>query len=233
MIKKIKEFLRTLTHTQVRLSRLEHEISEQKILCAKSVINSFDYASDLPITSYEFKVFSQWGDDGIIQYLVNRIAIPNKTFIEFGTENYRESNTRFLLVNNNWTGLIMDGSESNAAEIRNSELFWKYDLNVVTAFITRENINDLIRSAGFSKDVGILSIDIDGNDYWVWEAIYCVDPIIVIIEYNSVFGPGNPWTIPYKPDFNRTDAHYSNLYFGASLRSLCDLAEKKGYFFAG
>ncbi len=79
----------------------------------------------------------------------------------------------------------------------------------------------------------MLSIDIDGNDYWVWEAINVINPRIVICEYNSVFGCKDAITIPYKPNFNRTKAHFSNLYFGASLPALCYLANKKGYIFIG
>jgi len=78
-----------------------------------------------------------------------------------------------------------------------------------------------------------LSIDIDGNDYWVWEAIKVITPIIIIIEYNTVFGIDRAVTIPYDPLFNRTKAHHSNLYYGVSLLSLCDLAKEKGYDFVG
>src|SRR5579859_5594583 len=108
MLKKIRRLFTTQQTLPGRLSRLENAITEQKILSAKALIYTLDYSLDLPITNYEFKVFSQWGDDGIIQYLVNRLDIPNQTFIEFGTENYTESNTRFLLINNNWSGLVMD-----------------------------------------------------------------------------------------------------------------------------
>ena len=103
----------------------------------------------------------------------------------------------------------------------------------LTAFITSENINNLIEQQGFKDEVGLLHIDIDGNDYWVWKAITVISPVIVIVEYNSVFGRDNTWTTPYKTDFYRTDAHYSNLYFGSSLLSLCDLAKEKGYTFVG
>ncbi|CAN5269469.1 hypothetical protein BH09BAC6_BH09BAC6_01500 [soil metagenome] len=233
MIKKIKDAFRILLTVPNQLLRLEKMLTEQKILAAKAIIASQDYSLDLPIANYEFKVFSQWGDDGIIQYLINRIDIPDKTFIEFGVENYTEANTLFLLANNNWRGFIMDGSKSNIQQVRNSELSWKYDLQTKDVFITTGNINALITESGFGKDVGILSIDIDGNDYWVWDAITVVSPIIVIVEFNSVFGPHQPWTIPYKPDFTRNEAHFSNLYFGCSLLSLCDLAEKKGYSFIG
>jgi len=233
MIQKIKDALRILLTVPNQIQRLEKMITEQKILAAKAINCNQNYQLDLPIANYEFKVFSQWGDDGIIQYLINRIDVPDKTFIEFGVENYTEANTVFLLLNNNWRGLIMDGSKSNIEQVKNSELNWKYDLQAREVFITAENINSLVADSGFGKDVGILSIDIDGNDYWIWNAITVINPVIVIAEFNSIFGPDKPWTIPYKPDFTRNDAHFSNLYFGSSLLSLCDLAEKKGYYFIG
>ncbi|MHB8206951.1 hypothetical protein [Mucilaginibacter sp.] len=233
MLKKIKELRRIQLTLPGRFSKLESDAAEQKLLTAKAVINSFDYSMDRPIADYEFKVFSQWGDDGIIQYLIKRSEISEKTFIEFGVENYTEANTRFLLLNNNWQGMIMDGSPKNLEEVKNSQLYWRYDLKIRAAFITRENINQLILESGFSKEVGILSIDIDGNDYWIWDAIDVISPVIVIVEYNSVFGQHNAWTIPYNADFVRNKAHFSNLYYGSSLLSLCDLAEKKGYFFVG
>ena len=135
----------------------------------------------------EFKVFSQWGDDGIIQFLINYLDIKHKTFIEFGVENYTECNTRFLLVNNNWKGLIFDGSEKNITAIKKDNFYWQYNLTAECEFITTENINHLIKKNNFSGKVGILHIDIDGNDYHVWRAITEVEADIVIMEYNSVF----------------------------------------------
>ena len=87
--------------------------------------------------------------------------------------------------------------------------------------------------SGFAGDVGILSIDIDGNDYWVFEKIKNVNPEIIICEYNAVFGDMLPVTVPYDENFMRTEKHFSNLYFGASIKALCLLAESKGYSFAG
>lgn len=181
----------------------------------------------------EYKVFSQWKDDGIIQFLVEYLNIPNKVFIEFGVEDYNESNTRFLLMNNNWKGLVLDGSAANIAAIKQQDIYWKYDLTAVHSFVTAENINDTIKANGFSGEIGLLHIDIDGNDYWTWKAISCVNPVIVIMEYNSVFGKKMPWTTPYKEAFYRTQEHHSNLYFGSSIVSLTDLAEEKGYKFIG
>lgn len=181
----------------------------------------------------EYKVFSQWKDDGIIQFLVAYIDIPNQVFIEFGVEDYSEANTRFLLMNNNWKGLVLDASAANIESIKQQDIYWKYDLTAVQSLVTAENINDLIKDNGFSGEIGLLHIDIDGNDYWVWKAINCVDPVIVIMEYNSVFGKEMPWVTPYQASFNRTEAHYSNLYFGSSIVSLTDLAKEKGYQFIG
>jgi hypothetical protein len=181
----------------------------------------------------EFKVYSQWGDDGIIQYLVHNVPLPSDSFVEFGVESYAEANTRFLLVNDNWRGLIMDGSREWMERVRQGELSWRHELTAIDAFITKDNVNELIGGAGFGGEIGILSIDIDGNDYWIWETLTVTDPAIVIVEYNSVFGRKRAVSVPYAADFRRDAAHASHLFWGCSLRALCLLAERKGYVFVG
>jgi len=184
----------------------------------------------------EFKVFSQWGEDGIIDWLVERAEIPAHlhTFVEFGVESYVEANTRFLLQNRNWRGLVMDGSVNLIEQLkRNQRLFWAHDLSAKAVFITRENINELLVEGGFSGEIGLLSIDIDGNDYWVWESISAVRPVLCICEYNAVFGDMWPLSIPYDRNFVRTRPEYRNLYFGASITALRRLAKRKGYTFLG
>jgi hypothetical protein len=182
---------------------------------------------------HEFQVFSQWGEDGILQYLVQQVEIPNPVFVEFGVENYTESNTRFLLQNNRWAGLILDGSEDHVRYIKQDPIYWRYNLKAVEAFIDKDNINSLIRDNGVSGDIGLLSVDIDGNDYWVWDAIDCVKPRIVVCEYNSLFGPDLKLSTPYDKSFIRSRAHHSNLYYGASIAAFDHLAEKKGYVLVG
>lgn len=179
----------------------------------------------------EYQVYSQAGDDGIIQSLIKALEIQDeqKTFIEFGVQSYWESNTHFLLVNDNWSGFVMDGDAEAMDNLKKSVLCQKYNLTCKQAFITRDNINQLIAESGFNKNVGILSIDIDGNDYWIWEEISIIDPLIVIIEYNHRLGPSRSCTIPYQADFVRTNAHYSNIYYGASLTALVKLGKRKGY----
>jgi hypothetical protein len=183
----------------------------------------------------EFRVFSQWGEDGIIQALLSAIppASLRKVFVEFGVENYTESSTRFLLVNDNWSGLVIDGSEQNIQYIRHDPIYWQYNLKAECRFITRDNINELIVGNGISGDIGLLSVDIDGNDYWVWERINCITPAIVITEYNARFGAERAVTVPYDASFRRAAAHHSMIYYGASLKALTQLSNQKGYALVG
>lgn len=243
MIKRlIKRLLKPLTDymtaqylTIIRMSQDSFTRDERMMMLLGGVHTERIRA--LPITTplheTEFSVFSQTGEDGIIQFLVAHLPNIPKTFIEFGVQEYIEANTRFLLKQDYWHGLIMDGSASALQYIQRDEINWRYNLITKCAFITKDNINRLISEAEFSGEIGILSVDIDGNDYWIWNAIQGITPAIVICEYNATFGDDYPITIPYQPDFDRTTAHFSNLYFGASLPALCHLADQKGYDFIG
>jgi hypothetical protein len=181
----------------------------------------------------EFRIFSQFGEDGIIQHLISRVPIENETFVEFGVADYRESNTRFLVCNDNWRGLIMDGGTAHVDFVRTDPIGWRHHVDARSVFITRENVNDVIADAGFRGDIGLLSVDIDGNDYWVVDRLNVVTPRILIVEYNSTFGPTAAVTVPYDPSFNRTAAHQSNLYWGASLQALALAAGRLGHVFVG
>lgn len=223
-IKKLYKFIELpskIDSLQRSAGRIEKKLNE---ISAKNVSELKDF---------EFQVYSQWGEDGIIQYLIGKIEIPNKIFIEFGVEDYRESNTRFLLQNDNWSGLVMDASEKHIQRIKSDPIYWRYNIKAECCFIDRDNINEIIKRNGILGDIGILSVDIDGNDYWIWEAIDCISPRIVICEYDSLLGSAKAVTTPYDRTFHRSSAHYSFLYGGASIKALCILAEKKGYILAG
>ena len=181
----------------------------------------------------EFKVFSSRGEDGIIQFLTANLDIQNRTFIEFGIEDFRESNCRFLMMKDNWRGFVIDASERHIEALKASNYYWKFDLNAQHAFITCDNIAELLELSGFEKDVGLLSIDIDGMDYWIAQKLMHWKPRILIMEYNAVFGATRAITVPYSAYFNRTAAHPSNLYFGASLKALCKLTASWGYSLVG
>ena len=200
-----------------------------KLLLGKLLSERLEWKSSL--ADVEFSVYSQFGDDGIIQYLIKQVDTTNRFFVEFGVENYLESNTRFLLENNNWSGLVMDGSKENISFIKKQTFFWKHDVQAICSFITAENINELL--ANVPSKIGLLHIDIDGNDYWIWKAMNKIEADIVIMEYNSVFGNERAITVPYEPDFVRYKKHHTALYAGVSLAALCDLAEERGYYFVG
>jgi len=185
------------------------------------------------LADVEFKVFSQWGEDGIIEWLVSRLPGIPQSFIEFGVQDFRESNCRFLLQHRNWRGLVMDGNSENMAAVRAHPKHWRHDLHAVAAFITRDNIDDLIRDNGFAGEIGILSIDLDGNDYWVLDTIRSVDPWILICEYNAVFGDTLPLSIPYDEAFVRENAHPSCLYWGTSVAAIEHWASRRGYVLLG
>lgn len=189
-----------------------------------------------------FTVFSQWDDDGIINYLLDRLPQVAPVCIEIGTGDWHESNTRFLVQYRNWQGVLIDRDAEALARLRQSELLWRHDLEVITAHVTVETINSLVRqglsalegiAAGADDAVGLLSIDVDGMDYWLWDALEVVRPALVICEYNAVFGAQWAVTVPYDPAFDRYRAHPSGLYFGASLAALHHLAARKGYVWIG
>lgn len=236
MLAKFIQLINNLRQTPHKLNQISLQIEASKMLHAKLLSqNNFTNQREIynNIQIAEFSVFSQWGDDGIIDFLSQYLDFEHQTFLEFGVENYEEANTRFLLMHRNWRGFVIDGSENNITAIKNSDLYWKHELSAVASFITKENINQLIENNGFAQKIDLLHIDIDGNDYHIWEAIHAISPTLVIVEYNSIFGSDKPYTIPYNPNFERSKAHYSYLYCGASLLSLCDLASEKGYVFIG
>jgi hypothetical protein len=133
------------------------------------------------------------------------------------------------MMNSNWSGFVIDGSAKNVSTIKRADYYWKYDLIARESFIDRDNVDDLLVESGFDSDLGILSVDIDGVDYHVLEAIKSFRPRILITEINAVFGGQRKITVPYDPMFFRTAKHPSNLYFGASLGALDSLATKMGY----
>jgi hypothetical protein len=222
-------FVNTIRDAVRRLLQLEKKYDRMQEALGRIESRQLSTMNVRTPAEAEYRVFSQWGEDGIIDWLTTRVPIEHKIFIEFGVENYTEANTRFLLMHKNWSGLIMDSSDANIDSIKHQDISWRYSLKAAAAFITRENINSLFREHGMSGDIGLLSIDIDGNDYWVWEAIDSVSPRIVVVEYNSRLGPDRSVSIPYDEKFSRASGHHSMIYYGASLRAFWKLGQKKGY----
>ena len=214
-----------------KLKNLNKQLNELKILTGLNLLEG--QKDNTNINDHELKVFSQFGEDGIIDFLIKKIDLKAKTFVEFGVEDNEESNTKFLLEAKNWEGLVFDSSQKFIETIKKKDFYWRNNLIAVKAFITVENIDDLIKKNFLHKEVGLMSIDIDGNDYWVWKAIESYKPAIVIVEYNARFGYQKSVTIPYKEKFDRISEHHSSIYFGASLAALHKLGKEKGYSLVG
>ena len=179
---------------------------------------------------YGFKVFSQNDEDGILQEIFDRIGATNKKFIEFGVQDGIECNSHYLLYKG-WSGLWIEGYRPYFTQIQEkfSSVIDEGQLKVDCAFITKDNINSLFIENGIQGEIDLLSIDIDGNDYYVWDSIFAVSPRVVCIEYNGKFPPDCEWVMPY------FSAHiwHKNDYQGASLKSLEKLGRERGYQLVG
>lgn len=182
------------------------------------------------LEAYGYKVYSQNDEDGIIHEIFKRIGTTSKTFIEFGVQNGLESNCHLLLFYG-WKGLWIEGSEVCCSEIETKfrPVIRNGQLKIINRFITKDNINTIFTGEGYSGEIDLLSIDIDGNDIYVWDAIEVVNPRVVIVEYNAKFPPDLEWKQAYNPShvWRGTDWH------GASLKAYEILGRNKGYQLVG
>jgi hypothetical protein len=194
-----------------------------------------DKKNNFNIKKFGIKIYSQNDEDGIILYILKYIGIKTKKFIEIGVENGTECNTTNLLKNFNWRGVQIEGDKIlyNDAKIQLKKILKKKikNLKLLNIFITKKNINKILKK-NCGKEVDLLSIDIDGNDFWVWKSINYIKPRLVIIEYNSFFGPTLSCTIPYNPKFI-WDHKNKRSYYGASLKALEKLGKQKKYTLVG
>ena len=212
----------------------DEEIQKELILKAKLLSFKNRYLKKIKdLSDVEFQVYSQWGEDGIIDWLISKFPEIPKNFLEIGTQDYKESNTRFLLINRNWDGFLIEADKAAVKDIKSQRIFWKHRLKVKNEFITKDNITNIINKINVPKKLGLLSLDIDGVDYWVLKELSVLDPSIIICEYNSLFGQKKSVTVPYKKNYIREKEHYSNLYYGASIKAFIDLMKKRNYFLIG
>ena len=231
----INKVLSKIINKFFKIDKLFKQLNEIKILNGINILDNkkIDGSS---INKYELKIFSQFGEDGIIDFLIKKLDIKSKYFIEFGVEDYNESNTKFLLEARNWSGEIYETNKKHVSYIKNQDLYWRYNLNVKNVFVTQKNINFLVETFLKKNNVdklGLISIDIDGVDYWIWKELTVIDPEIVVIEYNARLGYDQSIVVPYEENFERLNKHYSSIYFGASLNALYKLGIQKGYSLVG
>lgn len=182
----------------------------------------------------EVKVFSQWGEDGILDLILDRLDIARPSCVEFGAGNFHECNTRFLAEYRAAQVLAVDGRPDLDASVRRLPIAWRTTVLTRQTWITPESAPGLLQEARTAfGGVDVLSLDIDGNDYWVAESLDLTGVSVVVVEYNPLLGHSRSVSIPRDDEFARTDAHYSNLYYGASIRSFTDLMVGRGFAFLG
>lgn len=182
-----------------------------------------------------FRIFSQTNEDGILLYLFSLVGFTNRRCVDIAFASPYGSNTANLLCNHGFTGLLVCGS---ADEKKLSDDFFKrhpeaklMPPTVVHTWVTVEKINGLLRDHGMIGQIDLLSLDLDGIDYWLWQNIEVIDPRIVVVEFQNLWPEDKAVTVPYDPEFERLQTHPD--YFGASLRAFVQLAQKKGYRLVG
>lgn len=224
----IPEILKNLKSLNSSSSKYQDRITELQIdnYLLENLHKNPKYDNPKKLNRYEFKVFSQAGEDGIISEIFNRIGTTNKFFVEFGVGNGLENNSAYLLVKG-WQGYWIEGSERFCKSIRQSfkDLIVNQQLTLKNTFITAENIEDFFREGNVPTELDLLSIDIDGNDYWVWQAITNYRPRVVILEYNAIYPPESSWVMQYNPSHQWK----YNSHMGSSLKALEKLGHQKGY----
>lgn len=180
----------------------------------------------------EFRAFSQHGEDGILHYLFSVLGTTNRRVVEVCAGDGVECNAANLIINHGWEGMLFDG---DAAKLRFGRAYYRRNLNtlphppvLIQAWIEAETINSLFLAQGLSGPLDLFSLDMDGVDYWVWEALTCIQPRVIVLEYNAALGPERALTVPYRRDFRAQGRHW-----GASLPAFVKLGERKGYRLVG
>jgi hypothetical protein len=216
--------LRRLEAVGARVELLEQRLATAPPRAAGS--DRWFQAGDL--RAYERRVYSQNGEDGILQELLFRIGVETGYFVEFGVESGVECNCALLAREKGWRGLFLEPNEAHFGRLV-EHYRGLPGVRCVREVVTAANIESLLEANGVPHEFDVLSIDVDGNDYWIWSAIRRWRPRVVVIEYNASYPPPRKWVM-------REDVNYrwnGTNYHGASLASLAALGRSKGYALVG
>jgi hypothetical protein len=212
-----------------RLLKTKEILMIQNELLRHSLLNNPKYLEPNRLELHGFKVYSQNDEDGIIQEIFKRIGTTSKTFIEFGAGDGMQNNTAYLLMQG-WRGHWIEGSSAFVSKIKKAykRAIDRGQLFVEDSFITKDNINSLL-GKHFAGEIDLLSIDIDGNDYYIWKNINCINPRVVVVEYNAKFPP----PCSYIMEYDETHQWDESDKMGMSLQAATDLGESLGYQLVG
>jgi hypothetical protein len=195
---------------------------------------------EVPLSEYGFSAYSQTDEDGILLYLASAVGTTNRVAVEICAGDGLECNAANLILNHGWHALLVDGDPANVARAKSfysrSRASRIHPPACVQEWVTRDSVNTMVESHGFSGEIDLLSLDLDGVDYWIWEALTVVEPRIVVLEYQDILGPDRAWTVPYSDDFAASEHSMSGDmpdYAGASLSAFVKLGRRKGYRLVG
>lgn len=192
-----------------------------------------NYFNVKKLSDVDYKIFSQNGEDGILDYLIHQLNLEKPKFIEIGVGDYTEANTRFIFERCSPKGTIVDCIENLEDKVKKNLKLWKGELKIINKIVNSKNIIEIMQESNCSSDLDIFSLDIDGIDYWIIDKLPKNFSKIVVLEYNSTFGNEIEVTIPNIENFDRTKYHYSNLCYGMSFQAAIKLMEKKNFYYIG
>ena len=209
---------------------------QDRLLIASSAINSVRVRkSEIKhLWEAEVRIFSQWGEDGILTYLLDSIGVAKPRILEIGAGNFEECNSRFHAEFRNASVYAVDLRPDLKSNCESLDIFWRSTIIPINDYVTPDNINFHIQSAkSLLGGLEIFSLDVDGNDYWILLEADLREVSLVVCEYNPLFGSTKSVTVPREDKFSREEKHYSWLYYGMSLSASIILMKKKGFTFCG
>jgi hypothetical protein len=193
--------------------------------------------SKYPFAEVGFRTYSQNSEDGILLFLFSILGTVNKTAVEICASDGIQCNTANLIINHGWRALMFDGDANAVAKGRK---FYRSHPDTFSlppvfehAWITRDNVNRLITDQEIYGEIDLLSIDMDGVDYWIWDAITCISPRVVVAEVQCIWGSEKSVTVPYDENFKTQFINNFGVYSGASIAAFVKLAKKKNYRLVG
>lgn len=216
-------------HLGVDEEKFKIQSGQATMMASKSAHSTYRYLWDA-----SFSIFSQFGEDGILDYLCDVLDITKPRILELGSGNFNECNSRFLAEFRSAEVVAVDARKDLVSSISKMELNWKNHIFPIQVFVTPETVNEIeILASENMGEVNILSIDLDGNDYWIASKMALSKTRIIVVEYNPLFGFKRAVSVFYKSDFDRTKEHYSWDYYGASIKAWQQLFSKSDFSFIG
>ena len=199
-----------------------------------------DRPAALPVMEdVRFDVFSPDGEDGMLLFIFGLIGFKSRRCVDIGGAGITASNTANLIVHHDFCGLVLDGSEHGIMRTMRGYRRYRpiHPPKCVHAWISRDNVNAVLAEHSMSGDIDLLSLDLDGVDWWILDAITVVQPRVIVVEYQDILGPDRAWTVPYRDDFSVADHPVNDgdsyNYCGAGLKAFVELLHSRGYRLAG